>query len=598
MIVRLESLLRRIGAAAAIAAALTAVPVAPSALAETSAADELLAALYDSEYPTTLSGLYLAAKHADRINDIGFAADFYLEALAADPDDPVLVEQALPSLVASGRIDEAIALAEQQLAGDGESRLANLVLGVDKLRSREYAAASGHFTDARSGTIAGLVADLLVAWTHQGTGDTTAALKTIDEIAGQDWYISFTQFHAGAIAEVGGLDDESRSRFKAAYEADEKVLRVAQAYAVAVARTGDLDAAIAVYGPVLERVPDHPLIRRDLARLKAGVKLPPLIANPQEGAAHVLYDLGSAIGRDGGEELSAIYLQLALHLHPKSELANFSLAGLFERLGHHEKAIEVYGQIDETSPLRRNADIQIGLNLDALENYEEADARLAAVVDADPAALDAVIAFGDMLRGRKMFAEAADTYTRGVATIAEPEQKHWQLFYFRGICYERTKRWELAEADFKTALKLKPDQPLVLNYLGYSWVDQGLNYDEALGMIEKAVELRPDDGYIVDSLGWVYYKLGRYEDAVRELERAVTLRPDDPLINDHLGDAYWRAGRRLEARFQWTHARDLKPEPQDLPRILKKLEVGLDAAEDEAAKVGQNGGGDSGSDAQ
>ncbi|MCC2112286.1 MAG: tetratricopeptide repeat protein, partial [Hyphomicrobiales bacterium] len=136
-------------------------------------------------------------------------------------------------------------------------------------------------------------------------------------------------------------------------------------------------------------------------------------------------------------------------------------------------------------------------------------------------------------------------------------------------------------------------------YLGYSWVDNGLNYDEALGMIKKAADLRPEDGYIVDSLGWVYYKLGRYEDAVRELERAVTLRPDDPLINDHLGDAYWRAGRRLEARFQWTHARDLKPEPQDLPRILKKLEDGLEAAEDDAARVGQNGaGGETGTNAQ
>ena len=579
----------RIHIALALGLALVAAGPIPSVRAEARAADDALSGFRQADYPTSLSGLYLAAKHADRINEMAHAAEFYLEAIAADPDNVDLVAEALPSLIASGRIVDAVGVAEQHIEDIGENRLANLLLGIDKLRSREYASARGYFSDARSGTIAGLVADLLVAWTHAGSGDTDRALEVIDNIAGQDWYASFTQFHAGAIAEIAGRHDEARRRFKAAYDADQKVLRVTQAYAEALSRDGRFKEAIALYGPVIERVPDHPLVEHDIKLLKSGKALPPLISNAQQGAAHVLYDLGSAIGRNGGEELSAIYLQLALYLHAESDLANFSLAGLYERLGQHQLAITVYERIGARSPLKRSAEIQVGLNLEALKRRDEADARLSALVDADPSRFEAVIAYGDTLRGRKQFARAAEIYSRGIAAITEPREKHWQLFYFRGICYERTGQWDKAEADFKRALELKPEQPLVLNYLGYSWVDQGMNYDAALAMIKKAVELKPEDGYIVDSLGWVYYKLGRYEEAVRTLERAVTLRPDDPLINDHLGDAYWRAGRRLEARFQWTHARDLKPEPEDLPRILKKLEGGLDAVEADTTRLGQNG---------
>jgi Flp pilus assembly protein TadD len=160
-------------------------------------------------------------------------------------------------------------------------------------------------------------------------------------------------------------------------------------------------------------------------------------------------------------------------------------------------------------------------------------------------------------------------------TLSSGGRSDWSTYYARGISYERAKQWPKAEADFKKALELFPDQPLVLNYLGYSWVDQGMNVPEAFKMLRRAVELRPTDGYIIDSLGWAYYRLGQYPEAVRELEKAIELKASDPVNNDHLGDAYWRVGRKLEAKFQWNHARDLNPEPEDLERILKKIEHGL-----------------------
>ena len=185
------------------------------------------------------------------------------------------------------------------------------------------------------------------------------------------------------------------------------------------------------------------------------------------------------------------------------------------------------------------------------------------------------MALGNIQRGRKQFAECADVYAKAIETITRTEKSNWVIFYFRGICYERSKQWPKAEADLKKALELFPDQPQVLNYLGYSWVDQGVNLDDGMRMIQRAVEQRPDDGYIVDSLGWAYYRLGNYEEAVKHLEHAVELKPEDPTINDHLGDAYWKVGRKLEAHFQWSHARDLKPEPDELKKIEEKLKTGL-----------------------
>jgi Flp pilus assembly protein TadD len=212
---------------------------------------------------------------------------------------------------------------------------------------------------------------------------------------------------------------------------------------------------------------------------------------------------------------------------------------------------------------------------------DEAATQIKRVLDADPNDIQAAIALGNLYRGHDRYAEAADAFTVGVKAITDEANADWRIFYFRGVAFERTKRWPEAEADFKRALKLNPNQPQVLNYLGYSWVDMGINLDQALNMIRTAVDLRPNDGYIVDSLGWAYYRLGRYEEAVEQMERAVELRPEDSVINDHLGDAYWRVNRKREATFQWAHARDLEPDEAELPKILDKLKNGLGAAQPE-----------------
>ena len=238
----------------------------------------------------------------------------------------------------------------------------------------------------------------------------------------------------------------------------------------------------------------------------------------------------------------------------------------------------------------------MAVDLDALDRADEAKKRLDHVIAEHPKDTEAIIELGNIQRGRKQFADCAQTYSKAIDTVPNPEKSNWVMFYFRGICYERSHQWPAAEADMKKALELYPEQPLVLNYLGYSWIDQGVHLDEGMDMIRRAVEQRPDDGYIVNSLGWAYFRTGNYDEAVKNLERAVELKPEDPTINDHLGDAYWRVGRTLEAHFQWSHAKDLNPEPEDLPKIEAKLKDGLpadtsSAADAEKAKKAGDGGG-------
>ncbi|RVC78014.1 tetratricopeptide repeat protein, partial [Mesorhizobium sp. M4A.F.Ca.ET.022.05.2.1] len=287
---------------------------------------------------------------------------------------------------------------------------------------------------------------------------------------------------------------------------------------------------------------------------------------------------------DGGEPFVRLYLQYALALKPNSDAALVQLAAVAEQLKDGEGAIALYRRIPGSSPLKELSDLQLGLNLADLDRHDEAIAHLKAFVDKHPQDMRAYLALGGVYSSKEDFRSAANLYDKAVEVLKTPTNANWNIFYQRGIAYERLKEWPKAEPNFRRALELFPDQPQVLNYLGYSWVDMNMNLKEGLAMIQKAVDLRPSDGYIVDSLGWAYFRMGRFEDAVREMERAVSLKPEDPVLNDHLGDAYWRVGRKLEATYQWNQARDLKPDPDVLATLQQKLLKGLPAIESNTAQ--------------
>ena len=539
----------------------------------------------------TASGSYLAARHAGQMRDAAAAAAYYRVALNRDPKNGELLDRTFLSLLVGGNIDDAVKYAERVATTDKSDRVARLVLGVNALKKKQYAASRRELAQSVRGPITDLTATLLSSWAQFGAKDAKGAVAAIDRLAGPDWYAIFKDLHAGLILDLAGNEKEAGKRFERAYKADSSALRVVEAYGSWVSRNKSPQEALAIYEAFDKVLPRHPLIVDAMNKLKAGEKLPILIASAQAGAAEALYGLGASLGRRGGEDLGLVYLQLGLHLSPNHPLALLSLADLYESLKKPELAIKAYERVPASSPLHRNAEIQMAANLDTLERADEAEKHLQALIKRRPDDIEAIMALGNVLRGHKKFAECADVYSKGVDLIAKPEKTNWVIFYFRGICYERSKQWPKSEADLKKALELYPDQPHVLNYLGYSWIDQGVNLDEGMSMIKKAVQQRPDDGYIVDSLGWAYYRVGNYEEAVKQLERAIELKPEDPTINDHLGDAYWRVGRELEARFQWAHARDLKPEPEELPKIEEKLKNGLVSESANQAKDKKTGDG-------
>ena len=524
----------------------------------------------------TTSGSYLAARHASVERDAASAAAFYRSALRTDPKNNELLDRAFISSLADGDIDEAVKLADRILTMDKANRVARLVVGVRDLKQKKYAAAQLNINQSIRGPITDLVATLLSGWASYGAGDAKAAVAGIDKLTGPEWYPIFKDLHTGMVLEISGKDKDAGARFERAYKLDNSMLRVSDAYARWLSRNKDGAAAAGIYEAFDKKLPRHPLVQEGLRDTKAGKKLPPLVDSAQAGAAEALYGIGATLTRRGGEDLALVYLQLALYLQPNHPLALLSLADLYESVKKPQMAIKVYERMPASSPLKRNAQIQLATNLDAADRSEEAIKILKGVTAEAPKDIEAIMALGNIERGRKKFSDCAGTYTQAIdANPGVTDKNTWVTYYYRGICEERSKQWNKAEVDMRKALELQPEQPHVLNYLGYSWIDQGINLDEGMKMIKRAVDQRPDDGYIVDSLGWAFYRIGNFEDAVKNLERAIDLKPEDPTINDHLGDAYWRVGRTLEAKFQWAHARDLKPEAEELPKIEAKIANGL-----------------------
>ncbi len=528
------------------------------------------------------AGNYLAASVAVVEHDTVAAATFFREALRFDPHNSSLIERAFVAAVSNGNMPDAFSLAGRLLKQDRKNSLARLVMGVKAIKEKQFMAARAQFAAAGGGQLHDVTSTLLTAWAYAGSHDTRRALNLVGRLRGDNFAV-FRDYHAALIADAANDTQTASKHIKAAYAADKNTLRLVDAYARFAARHNDRAEAVRAYRALDQVLPNHPIVVAMLADINAGKPVEPLVKDAQEGAAEVLYGLGAAGGQPGDELAAMIYLRLALYLTPQNGLAILSLGDLYERIKQNEQAIDVYGMVPNGDPLRTTADIQTGEILETMGRTDEATTYLKRLVDENPGNTDALSALANLQRAHKKYGEAIETYSRILAKAPAPQKASWPIYYFRGISYEREKKWQQAEADLLQALALYPDQPLVLNYLGYSWVDQGMNLDEAFNMLQRAVELRPTDGYIVDSLGWANYKLGRIDEAVKQLERAIDLKPSDSVINDHLGDAYWRAGRTLEAHFQWNHARDLGPEPEDKDKILRKIEHGLDSEPSPAA---------------
>ncbi|WP_027035984.1 tetratricopeptide repeat protein [Mesorhizobium ciceri] len=540
---------------------------------------------------TSFSGAYLAARIAEGDNDLDSAIAYYKQALAFDPSDTGLQQSLMLSLIAQGRFDESLVYADKLKEVPDVERFSRLALAVDSFHKKDFTKAQYWLKLSLESDLDRLISGVMSGWAQQGAGEPADAMASIDKLQGPDWFGLFKSFHRALIADASGMPEKAEAIYAATMQdtaaggaAPETWMRNAQAYASFLARKGDKTKALSVLDQAETFSPGKLEIVALRDRIAKGDKIAPLVAGPSDGASEILLDLATALNRGGGEPFVRLYLQYALALKPDSDAALVQLAAVSEQLKDGEGAIALYRRIPATSPLKELSDLQLGLNLADLDRHEEAITHLKALVDAHPNDMRGYLALGGVYSSKEDFRSAATLYDKAVEVLKTPTAANWNIFYQRGIAYERLKEWPKAEPNFRKALELFPDQPQVLNYLGYSWVDMNMNLKEGLAMIQKAVDLRPSDGYIVDSLGWAYFRLGRFDDAVREMERAVSLKPEDPVLNDHLGDAYWRVGRKLEATFQWNQARDLKPDPDVLAKLQQKLMKGLPPIESNTAQ--------------
>jgi tetratricopeptide (TPR) repeat protein len=521
-------------------------------------------------------GSYLAGLYAGSQRDLSVAADFMLESLAYDPGNEQLLGRTFMLVAGNGRHIEAVDLAGRIVARSPEHGLAELTLAVDAVLRGAPEEAEAAMANLPEKGLSTVTVPLVSAWLKIAKGDVDGALDAAAPLEDRNGFGVFHGLHVALMQDVGGREAAAREAYDAVLTlAGEPSLRLALVAGNFFQRSGDADRAREIYRSFLEQNPNSLLVAAALEDVDANRMPEPVVADAVQGVAEALFNLASLLSKERAEEIALIHAHLALRLKPDFNIARILIGEILQGQDRSREAIAVYRQVSQDSPFSWMVRLRIAEELERLDATEEAIAELEGLAEVRPDRFEPLFRLGNMLRAKERFEEAAVAYDRAIERIGEPRREHWTIFYFRGITRERTESWPRAEADFLKALDLEPEQPFVMNYLAYSWIEKKLHLDRAKGMLERAVELRPDDGYIVDSLGWVYFRLGEYGKGVTYLERAVELRPQDPFINDHLGDAYWRVGRHQEARFQWRRALSLGPEEAEAPTIEKKIDSGL-----------------------
>ena len=527
----------------------------------------------------TSSGAYLAGAFAIQQNDIRNATRFMAQALARSPGNPNLIRTSFHLLVRDGQIDAALDLVDDLLAEQPADQLAHTVLMLRDAREGRYDAALERMEDISRRDVAGIVMPIIEGWLLAGAGDVEGAVLVLREAAEIDGLTVIARLHEGLILDMSGDADGALAAFEVALE-DALTLRLVQAAGSLFERVGDVERAQGLYQDFLAQAPASTFIEYELRRLGEGRSAERLIDTPAEGIAEALFQVSSALNQERANNHALVNTQLALYARPGFPLAKILLGDVLVDLEQYRYAIDVFRAVAGSPPANWTARLSIGQVLQELDRGGEAETLLEEMAAERPDRAEPLIQLGDVHRVERRFGEAVAAYDEASQRAPGLVEEDWTFYYRRGIALERARQWDRAEADLELAIALNPDHAHLLNYLGYSWIDRGENVAEAEDLIRRAVELLPNDGYIIDSLGWVYYRTGRLDEAVATLEQAVSLLPEDPVINDHLGDAYWMVGRYPEARFQWERALrsledDPDPEPGMSDRIREKLEVGV-----------------------
>jgi len=524
------------------------------------------------------AGAFLAAREAGVSNDFTAALPYLERMLESVPDDPRILESLTVSYVALGRQDVAVERARALMAQMPDSHAAGLALLADTFARRDYEAAL-ELLETGARTLP-LIDGLGLAWAHLGQGRMTEALAALDEVSTQEGMMAFAQYcRALALALAGDVEGAAAVMEDERYNVLGALSRRGMiAYAQVLGQLERFDDALALIDEVFVGASD-PMIREMRTAYTEGRALPfSLIADPAEGMAEVFAVMASAMHSGQNLHDTLLYARGAEWINPALTDALLLIGQVFEDMEQPERAAEAYARIPEDDVFGMAAGMGQAQVLETLGDIDAAIDVVERLAAQHPDSVAAEQVLGDFLRRANRHEEAVAAYDRAMALMEERGlTPDWPAYFSRAVAHERLGQWPQAEADFRAALAIQPDQPTVLNYLGYSMVERQENLEEALEMIERAVEGEPDSGYIVDSLAWALYRMGRYDEALPHMERAVELLPTDPVLNDHLGDVYWAVGREREAHFQWRRALSYGPnDDMDMDRVRRKLEVGLD----------------------
>ena len=529
----------------------------------------------------TLSGRYLAARVAEQDHDYENGAAQLDPALVQNPNDADLVYAAFRLRLYAGRFDAAVLLAPSVLQAKPGDGFANLVLAVQQIKKGDYRGAETQLGRIGSENQLGPLKDYVLAWLKAGEKDYSAARQLLSKLkpaAGERAQSPALVIDA-QIDEMAGDRAAAETKYRRALELDPGGLRIVVSVTDGLRRLGKNGDAQALLKAYADKYGDSVVLDGLLAPNLPTPK-PPSAAL---GIADIMYDISgilSADPRNQRTDLALIFGQLSVELNPAHDFAWLMISGIYEQFQVLPQEVKALGKIGPASPLYWQARLRIA-TLDAQDNrFDKAVTQLKALIAERTDRIDAALALAELMRGKERFADAVSAYDTAVSRLKKPDERYWPIYFGRGISQERVKQWPKAEADMKKALELSPDQPYVLNYLGYSWIDQGINLDEGMKMLKRATELRPDDGAVTDSVGWAYYRLGQFNDAVEWLERASEQKGDDATVVEHLGDAYWHVGRKREARFEWERALNQKPEKDRISVLKDKLANGMNASND------------------
>lgn len=540
-------------------------------------------------------GNYLAGLHALTHRDLSNAGRFLGQVLEKDPTNQSLMLRTFLIYVSEAQMDKAEQLADQIMnipVAEGKKRLVpatvQLLRILRSVKRSEWSDAEDRLALYPNRDIASLVRPFLESWLAMAEYDSDSeslsekqqrldqALAPLDIDGRPDILTKSRQLQKALIYDMFGDEDKAEAAYIAAgSEGLSPTYYYARLFGNFLSRIGKKEEARDLYQAFLDENPESLVFNPTLRDLENDIIPEPIIKTIQDGIGDSLFNLATLIRRDQSFDIALLYTQMSLDLSPHMMTPRLLQGEIYENQHRYQNAIDVYKAIPEGTGLFLRSQLRIAKNLERLEHIDQAADILERLAGKYPKRSDILAELGNMYRTNMRIDEAVIAYDRAFERIDTLDVNDWPLLYSRGMALERAGQWERAEADFLKALEFAPEQPYILNYLGYSWVQRGEHLDKAQDMIQRAVEQQPDDGYIVDSLGWVFYQLKEYKKAVIHLERAVALRPQDPVINDHLGDAYWKVGRFQEAKFQWKRALSLKPESDLIPEVEKKLAQGL-----------------------